>query len=100
LKAIEVEIRNESGLHARPAAALVRAASGFRSAIRLENATLGRPAVDAKSLIGVLAAGVERGHRVRLSAEGQDEVEAIEALRPLLTAAPRAAPRKRVEKPA
>ena len=103
MKAIEVEVRAESGLHARPAAALARAASGFSSTIRLENTTLGKPEVDARSVIGVLAAGVERGHWVRLWAEGPDEVEALAALEALLTAAPRiaprAAPRKRVEKP-
>jgi len=84
VKSVEVEIRNESGLHARPAAALVRAAAGFRSRIHLENATLARPPTDAKSLLGVLGAGVEKGHRVRVWAEGEDEVQAVEALRQLL----------------
>jgi len=86
LTSVEIEIRNESGLHARPAAVLVRAAAGFRSQIGLENATAGSGrAVDAKSLVGVLAAGVEYGHRVRIWAEGDDEAEAVEALRRLLT---------------
>jgi phosphotransferase system HPr (HPr) family protein len=60
VRSIEVEVRNESGLHARPAAAFVRTAAGFDSTIRLENMTLGRPAADAKSIVGVLTAGVER----------------------------------------
>jgi phosphoenolpyruvate-protein phosphotransferase len=86
LTSVEIEIRNESGLHARPAAVLVRAAAGFRSQIGLENATAGSGrAVDAKSLVGVLAAGVEKGHRVRIWAEGDDEAEAVDALRRLLT---------------
>ena len=86
LKSVEIEIRNESGLHARPAAVLVRAAAGFRSWIGLENTTAGNGrAVDAKSLVGVLAAGVEYGHRVRIWAEGDDEAEAVDALRLLLT---------------
>ena len=84
LKSVEIEIRNESGLHARPAAVVVRAAAGFRSRIGLENATLAGPTADAKSLVGVLAAGVERGHRVRIWAEGDDEAEAVEALSELL----------------
>ena len=84
LKSVEIEIRNESGLHARPAAVVVRAAAGFRSRIGLENATLAGPTADAKSLVGVLAAGVERGHRVRIWAEGDDEAEAIEVLSELL----------------
>jgi phosphotransferase system HPr (HPr) family protein len=73
--------RSPSGLHARPAAALVRAAAGFRSRIRLENANLAKPPVDAKSLTSILGAGVENGHRVRFWAEGEDEVQAIAALR-------------------
>ena len=84
LKSVEIEIRNESGLHARPAAVVVRAAAGFRSRIGLENATLAGPTADAKSLVGVLAAGVERGHRVQIWAEGDDEAEAIEVLSELL----------------
>jgi phosphoenolpyruvate-protein phosphotransferase len=84
LKSVEIEIRTESGLHARPAAVVVRAAAGFRSRIGLENATLAGPTADAKSLVGVLAAGVERGHRVRIWAEGDDEAEAIEVLSELL----------------
>lgn len=84
LKSVEIEIRTESGLHARPAAVVVRAAAGFRSRIGLENATLAGPTADAKSLVGVLAAGVERGHRVQIWAEGDDEAEAVEALSELL----------------
>ena len=73
MRSVEVEIRSASGLHARPVAAFVRAAAGFRSRIRLENATLAKPPVDAKSLTSVLGAGVENGHRVRVWAEGEDE---------------------------
>ena len=85
LKSVEIEIRNESGLHARPAAVLVRAASAFRSRIGLDNLTTpAGPTADAKSLVSVLAAGVEKGHRVRIWAEGEDEAEAVDALRELL----------------
>jgi phosphocarrier protein FPr len=85
LKSVEIEIRNESGLHARPAAVLVRAASAFRSRIGLDNLTTpAGPTADAKSLVSVLAAGVEKGHRVRIAAEGEDEAEAVDALRELL----------------
>jgi phosphotransferase system HPr (HPr) family protein len=77
---VEVEVRNESGLHARPAAAFVRTAIGFSSIVRLENVTLGRPAANAKSLVGVLGSAVEKGHRVRISAEGSDERAAVDTL--------------------
>ncbi|MGD0247905.1 MAG: HPr family phosphocarrier protein, partial [Candidatus Limnocylindrales bacterium] len=84
MRSIEVEVRVESGLHARPAAAFVRAAAGFSSTIRLENVTLARPAADAKSVVGVMAAGVERGHLVRIVADGADEDRAVDSLRRLL----------------
>jgi phosphoenolpyruvate-protein phosphotransferase len=86
LKSVEIEIRNDSGLHARPAAALVRAAAGFRSRIGLQNVSApAGPSADAKSVVSVLAAGVEKGHRVQIWADGEDETEAIAALRALLT---------------
>jgi phosphotransferase system HPr (HPr) family protein len=84
VRSIEVEVRSESGLHARPAAVFVRAAAAYASTIRLENMTAARPAVDAKSITGVMAAGVEKGHVVRIEAEGPDEGMAIEGLRRLL----------------
>jgi phosphotransferase system HPr (HPr) family protein len=84
VRSIDVEVRSESGLHARPAAAFVRAAAAFSSTIRLENLTLARPAADAKSIVGVLTTGAERGHLVRVTADGADEGTAIETLRDLL----------------
>ena len=87
MKSVVVEVRNESGLHARPAAVLVRAAAGFRSRIGLENTTTPvTPEADAKSLVGVLAAGIEKGHRVRIWADGEDEDEALSALSEVITA--------------
>jgi multiphosphoryl transfer protein len=81
VRSIEVEVRLESGLHARPAASFVRAASEFDSVIRLENVTLGGPSADARSIVGILATGVERGHLVRITADGPDDGEAVETLR-------------------
>jgi len=84
VRSIELEVRTQAGLHARPAAAFVRAVAAFRSTVRLENVTLGRPAVDARSVVGILSAGVEMGHLVRIVADGADEGRAIEVLGALL----------------
>ncbi|HXG25714.1 MAG TPA: HPr family phosphocarrier protein [Candidatus Binatia bacterium] len=81
---VELSIRNPSGLHARPAAVFVRAAAGFHSDIRVANVTTGSASVPAKSIIGVLGLGVERGHTIRLDCEGPDEGAAAEALRSLI----------------
>jgi phosphocarrier protein HPr len=79
VKSVDVEIRNPSGLHARPAALFVRRAAGFKSTVTLQNLATGK-AVNAKSLIAVLTAEVTTGANVRISASGDDEEEAISAL--------------------
>jgi phosphotransferase system HPr (HPr) family protein len=81
---VELAVVNRSGLHARPASLLVETAAGFRSRITVENLDRGGRPVDAKSILLLLTAGVQRGHRIRLSADGEDENEAIEALSDLI----------------
>ncbi len=72
-------ITNTLGLHARAAAQVVRMANRFRSRITLTRDDTGVTA-NAKSILSVLhlAAGV--GVKIRLSADGEDEKEAIEAI--------------------
>nr|MDQ3743937.1 HPr family phosphocarrier protein [Acidobacteriota bacterium] len=67
------------GLHARAAAKLVRAASVFRSAVRLERADRSSSA-DAKSILSVLMLAASRGTELFIIAEGEDEGEALDAL--------------------
>ena len=81
---IELDVRNPSGLHARPAAVFVKAASGFGSDIRVTNLTTDSPEVTAKSIIAVLGLGVQRGHRIRLTCHGGDEHAAMTALQGLV----------------
>jgi phosphotransferase system HPr (HPr) family protein len=64
-------------LHARPAAQFVRSAMGFQSAIRV---AAGEREADAKSLLAVLALGAKAGTTLRLSADGDDAAEALDAL--------------------
>lgn len=77
----EVEVRNPSGLHARPAATFVRAAGALPVDVRVANLTRD-PAktVSAKSVLGVMGLGVARGHRIRLSADGPEGEDAVAAL--------------------
>lgn len=79
----ELEVHNKSGLHARPAATFVKACAAFRSTISVQNLTRGSKPSNAKSLLGVLGCGVEHGHRILVSAEGEDEDAAIVALQGL-----------------
>ncbi|MGZ8513852.1 MAG: HPr family phosphocarrier protein [Candidatus Limnocylindrales bacterium] len=81
MKAIELEISNPSGLHARPAAMFVRTAGAQRATILVRNLDRDGAAANAKSLLSVLGLGVSRGHRISIQADGEDEEAAIAALR-------------------
>ena len=80
--AIEVEVHNPSGLHARPAAVFVRAAAAIAADVRVTNLTTGSAEVSAKSILAVLGLGVSSGHRIRLRVEGEGESE-VSAVRSL-----------------
>lgn len=72
-----VIILNETGIHARPAAMLVKTAGQFASDIFIE---FQDKAINAKSIMNILSAGLQKGNEITLQATGPDEKEAIEAL--------------------
>lgn len=85
MRTLEIEVRNPSGIHLRPAGTLVKGAAAYRSAITLENVSRGGKAVNAKDALAVLSYGkAARGDMVRIVAEGEDEDVAIEGLRELI----------------
>lgn len=73
----EFNIIAETGIHARPATLLVQAASKFNSDINLEYKG---KSVNLKSIMGVMSLGVGQNANVTITAEGDDEKEAIEAI--------------------
>ncbi len=77
----EIEIRNEQGLHARPAELFVRLARKFESKIELIKEDR---RVDATSIIDLLTLGATQGTKLVLVAEGGDAQEAVEALADLV----------------
>ena len=76
-----VIINNPTGLHARPAALFVQAASKFRSKITVYRDSR---LADAKSIVGVMTLGARRGAELLLRAEGEDAELAIESLAGLI----------------
>jgi phosphocarrier protein len=70
-------IRNQMGLHARPAAELVKVAGRFESEVSLGKDGMW---VNGKSIMGVLTLAAERGSEVKVRAEGDDAEAAAEAL--------------------
>ena len=72
-----VQIVNRNGLHARPAAEIVKTSSGFTSEITLVKDGM---EVNAKSIMGVMMLAAGRGTKVVLETDGPDETEAMDAL--------------------
>ncbi|CAH0118423.1 MULTISPECIES: HPr family phosphocarrier protein [unclassified Paenibacillus] len=68
-------INNPTGIHARPAGAIIKKAETFPCRIELETEDGTR--ISAKSLIGILKLGLKQGDRVAVIAEGEDEAEAV-----------------------
>lgn len=76
-----VEIVNRAGMHARPAAELVKLAGRFQAEIRLEKDGL---EVNGKSIMGVLMLAAEQGSSLTISARGDDAERAVSALSALV----------------
>ncbi|TCK60278.1 dihydroxyacetone kinase phosphoryl donor subunit DhaM [Curtobacterium sp. PhB136] len=68
-----VELVNETGLHARPAAEFVKTAAKYDAAVRVNG-------VDAKSLLGIMALALPKGATVTIVASGDDAQDAVDAL--------------------
>lgn len=84
MQKITLQVINEVGLHARPASEFVKLASQFKADLKVRNSTTDSDAVDAKSILSVLMLGVEKGHTIELTGDGQDEDKAVQALRELI----------------
>ena len=72
-----VELVSEVGLYGRSATSFIQLANTFKSTVFIEQN--GKKA-NAKSLLGVLSLAVANGTEVKLTAEGSDEEEAVNAL--------------------
>jgi phosphocarrier protein HPr len=72
---------NQEGLHARPAAQIVRLANSFASEIELSKAGLG---VNGKSIMGVMMLAAEYGSSIIIRANGPDAEQAVLALAELV----------------
>ncbi|MDQ6717915.1 MAG: HPr family phosphocarrier protein [Gemmatimonadota bacterium] len=77
----EVTIVNKLGIHARPAAEIVKTCAKFKSAITIIRDEL---EVNAKSIMGVMMLAAEQGAKITLRAEGPDADAALDALAALI----------------
>lgn len=77
-----LRVVNPLGLHARAAAALVRATAKFQSTVMLSRSDRNLSA-NAKSILSVLALAAASGTELLINVDGPDEIEALEAIREL-----------------
>lgn len=75
-------LTNEVGLHARPAAMLVKCAAKYKSEVTVKGRN---KSANAKSIMSVLTMGIVKGDEIVITAEGPDEEACIEELRELVT---------------
>ena len=73
----KVTVKNQTGLHLRPAGILCRTVMLYKSHISLKH---GDTTANAKSVLSVLGAGVKTGDELEITCEGKDEQEAMEAM--------------------
>ena len=77
MKSFDYIITDEIGIHARPAGQLAKEAKQFQSTIKL---SIDGKEADAGKLMAVMGLGVKKGNTVTITAEGEDEDKAIEAM--------------------
>ena len=80
---MDVTIKNNVGLHARPATVAVNAASKFKSDVKV--AFKGR-SVNMKSIMGVMSLGIPTQSEITITCEGDDEEAAVKTIEEVLRA--------------
>ena len=78
----EVTIKNNVGLHARPATFFIQKANSYASSIWIQKDDR---RISAKSLLGVRSMGITGGMTITLIADGPDEAEALNGLEELVS---------------
>ena len=80
----DVTVKNQVGLHARPATFFIQKANEFKSSVWVEKE---ERRVNAKSPLGVLSLGIVGGTNIRIIADGVDEQAAVDSLVKLVESA-------------
>lgn len=78
MKTFEYTVKDELGIHARPAGMLVKEVKNYKSKVTLHKDD---KEVDASRLIAVMGMGVKKGDTVTVTVEGEDEAQASAVLR-------------------
>ncbi|MAZ57626.1 MAG: phosphocarrier protein HPr [Gammaproteobacteria bacterium] len=81
MKERKIVINNKLGLHARAAAKIVTLTNKFDSIINIIN---GNKTADAKSIMKILMLSAPKGTEIKITADGKDEVLALDSLETLI----------------
>lgn len=79
-----VTVKNKMGIHARPAAMLVQLVGKYKSEIYFEK---DGERVNGSSIMGVMLLAAARNSMIKVIAEGDDELEAIDSIESLFNSA-------------
>lgn len=77
MKTFSYTIKDEQGIHARPAGELVKVAKSYACEAKIGK---GGNMVDAKKIFGIMGLGAKQGDMVEFSFHGEDEEQACEAV--------------------
>ena len=75
-----VTVKNRAGIHARPAALIVKTANSFSSKLYIERDTM---KINGKSIMGIITLGASFKTELKIIIEGTDEQEAADAIEQL-----------------
>ena len=78
MKSFSYKVKDELGIHARPAGMLVKEVKNFQSKVTLEK---DGKSVDASRLMAVMGMGVKKDQTVTVTVEGDDEDAACDAIK-------------------
>ena len=73
MKQFTYTIKDELGLHARPAGLLVKKAGSFKSDIQIIK---DNKSADCKRILGIMSLGIKQNAQITVTVEGEDEVQA------------------------
>ena len=84
MKEFTYTIKDEIGIHARPAGNLVKLIKGFESSVTIEKE--GKPPVNGTALMKLMGLGVKCGETVKFTVDGADEDAAAAAIEKFMNA--------------
>jgi len=77
----KITVKNESGLHARPAGILSKAAGECKSEVKI---LVGEKVIPAKSILKLMAAAIKCGTEIELQCDGETETEDLKTIAALI----------------